>query len=49
MFFLSEDQRALQEAARRFAQEQIVPQAQKYDSSADFPLDIINQAYELGF
>ena len=47
-FDLSDDQRALVEEARRFAQAEIAPVAAKYDASGEFPRDIILKAAELG-
>jgi acyl-CoA dehydrogenase len=48
-FGLSDEQLVLQEAARRFAREEIAPVAAKYDQSGEFPRDIIRKAWELGF
>ncbi|MCG8591404.1 MAG: acyl-CoA dehydrogenase family protein [Proteobacteria bacterium] len=45
---LSDEQLALQETARRFAESEIAPVAAKYDESGEFPRDIIKKAYELG-
>jgi acyl-CoA dehydrogenase len=47
-FSLTDAQRALQETARKFAKEVIRPKAAHYDEVAEFPKDIISQAYELG-
>ncbi len=47
-FSLSDDQLALQETARRFAQQEIAPVAAEYDQSGTFPRDIIKKAWELG-
>ena len=47
-FDLSEDQRALVEEARRFAQAEIAPVAAKYDASGEFPRDIIVKGADLG-
>ncbi len=47
-FGLSDEQGILQDAARRFAAEQIVPVAAQYDASGEFPRQIISQAWELG-
>jgi acyl-CoA dehydrogenase len=48
-FGLTDEQLALQEAARRFAKEEIAPVAAKYDQSGEFPREIIEKAWELGF
>jgi len=47
-FELTEEQQALQAAARRFAREEIAPVAAKYDQSSEFPRHIIKMAWELG-
>ncbi len=47
-FGLSDEQLALQETARRFAQGEIAPIAAKYDESGEFPREVIKQAWELG-
>ncbi|MEE8581877.1 MAG: acyl-CoA dehydrogenase family protein [Myxococcota bacterium] len=47
-FSLSDEQLALQEAARRFSKEEIAPVAAKYDESSEFPREVIKRAWELG-
>ncbi len=47
-FQLSDEQLALQETARRFAQAEIAPVAADYDQSGEFPYEIIKKAWELG-
>jgi acyl-CoA dehydrogenase len=47
-FNLSEEQRALQETARKYAREVVRPKAAHYDEVAEFPKDLIAQAFELG-
>ncbi len=47
-FALSEDQKQLQQAARKFAQEVMAPVALEHDEEHKFPRDIIKQAWELG-
>jgi acyl-CoA dehydrogenase len=47
-FRLSDEQLALQETARRFAQSEIAPIAAQYDQSGEFPRDVIKRAWELG-
>jgi len=47
-FNLSEEQRALQETARKFARDAIRPKAAHLDETAEFPLEILSQAFELG-
>ena len=48
-FALTEDQRAIQEMARRFTADNITPHAAKWDEEYIFPRDTIRQAAELGF
>ena len=47
-FSLTEDQLALQQKAREFAINEVLPVAQKYDESEEFPLDVIKKAHEQG-
>ncbi len=47
-FSLSEEQRALRELARQFAQKEIVPVAAEYDREAKHPSAIIDKAHGLG-
>ncbi|MEW5742451.1 MAG: acyl-CoA dehydrogenase family protein [Myxococcota bacterium] len=47
-FSLSDDEKALQETARKFAREVMRPKAAHYDEASEFPKDIIRQAAELG-
>ncbi len=47
-FALSDEQLALQETARRFAQQEIAPVAAQYDQSGEFPRHIIEKAWSLG-
>ena len=47
-FDLTEDQRALQNTAREFAQKEMIPVERKYDQSMEYPLDIFDKAWELG-
>ncbi len=46
---LTESQKAVQELAREFAEEEIRPHVMKYDESQEFPHDIVKRAAELGF
>ncbi len=48
-FDLSEDLLALQEVARRFAADQIAPNAREWDREASIPRDIVAKLGELGF
>ncbi|AKQ64063.1 Butyryl-CoA dehydrogenase [Myxococcus hansupus] len=47
-FQLTDAQRALQDAARKFAREVIRPKAAHYDETATFPRDLLTAAWELG-
>ncbi len=48
-FTLSEDQRAVEETARRFARDKLAPFAAKWDEEAIFPVDTLRDAAALGF
>ena len=48
-FALTEEQQMIQDAAREFAQNEIVPVAAQFDESGEFPTDTIRAAAELGF
>ena len=47
-FELDDDLLALQQTARRFADEEIIPVAARYDVSGEFPTEILRKAWELG-
>jgi acyl-CoA dehydrogenase len=47
-FELSDEQKLLQDTARRFAREEMAPVAGHYDQSGEFPREIIRKAWELG-
>ncbi len=47
-FGLTEEQIALKQEARRFAQKEIVPVAAKFDETSEFPAAIIRKAHGLG-
>ncbi|GHF18655.1 acyl-CoA dehydrogenase [Kordiimonas sediminis] len=46
---LNEDQRAIQDMARSFAEDVIAPQAARWDEEKIWPADVAKQAGELGF
>ncbi|MDX1710567.1 MAG: acyl-CoA dehydrogenase family protein [Rhodovibrionaceae bacterium] len=48
-FQLTEEQRAFQDAAREFAENEMAPHAEKWDEEKIFPEDTLRQAAELGF
>ncbi len=48
-FNLSDDQRAFQEMARKFAAEKLAPNAARWDEEKIFPKDVLKEAAKLGF
>jgi hypothetical protein len=48
-FSLSEDQRAFQSSARRFAAEELAPYAAQWDAEEHFPVDTLRRAADMGF
>jgi len=48
-FELNEDQRAIEDAARRFAAERLAPHAAEWDATEHFPVDVLREAAALGF
>jgi acyl-CoA dehydrogenase len=48
-FELTDEQRMLQQMAREFTQKEIIPKAEHYDQTAEFPWEIIKKAQDLGF
>ena len=48
-FELSDDLRALEDMARRFAVDHIAPHARQWDREADIPRDLVAKLAELGF
>lgn len=48
-FQLSEDQRAIQDAAREFAEAELAPNSARWDEEKHFPVDVMRKAAELGF
>jgi acyl-CoA dehydrogenase len=48
-FDLTPEQRALQERARRFSKEVILPVAAQHDRDGTFPLDVMEKAHQEGF
>ncbi|CAK1554086.1 unnamed protein product [Leptosia nina] len=47
-FELTDEQKALQELARKFTKEEIIPVAAQYDKSGEYPWPIVKKAWELG-
>jgi hypothetical protein len=48
-FELTEDQRAIEDVARRFAEERLAPYAAEWDANEHFPIDALREAAALGF
>ncbi|UCG53741.1 MAG: acyl-CoA dehydrogenase family protein [Candidatus Latescibacterota bacterium] len=48
-FELTEEQLALQETARKFAEKEMKPVAAKYDEGHEFPWDVMEKAFQAGF
>jgi alkylation response protein AidB-like acyl-CoA dehydrogenase len=48
-FALTEDQRAIEDVARRFAKERLAPFASQWDADEHFPVDALRAAAALGF
>jgi acyl-CoA dehydrogenase len=48
-FSLTDEQKALQEMAREFAQKEMKPNAAEYDKGDKWPDDIMQKAFEVGF
>ncbi|KAK9722505.1 hypothetical protein K7432_002609 [Basidiobolus ranarum] len=47
-FALTEDQQSIQELARKFTAEEIIPKAAYHDQTGEYPTEIIKKAWELG-
>ena len=48
-FALTEDQRAIQDAARAFADIELAPHSAEWDATKHFPVDVMRRAAETGF
>ena len=48
-FQLTDDQRAIQDAARKFTADAITPHAGEWDETSHYPIDVWKQAGQLGF
>ena len=48
-FELSEEQRAIRDTARQFAQDEMAPHARQWDEEHIFPVDCMRKAAALGF
>ena len=47
-FSLTEEQRAVRELAREFAQKEMAPVAREYDEGREFPWPVVRKAHEIG-
>lgn len=47
-FELSEQQKSMQEAARKFSRQEIVPVAAHHDTTMEYPMDVIKKAHAAG-
>ena len=48
-FALNDDQRAIQDAARQFAEAELAPHSAEWDETKHFPVDVMRHAAEMGF
>jgi alkylation response protein AidB-like acyl-CoA dehydrogenase len=48
-FALNDDQRAIQDAARQFAEAELAPHSAEWDETKQFPVDVMRLAAEMGF
>ena len=48
-FALTDDQRAIQEAARAFAEAELAPHSAKWDEEKHLPVEVMKSAAEMGF
>ena len=48
-FALTDDQRAIQDAARAFADAELAPHSAEWDETKHFPVDVMRRAAEMGF
>lgn len=47
-FALSEEQLEIQELARKFSREEVLPKVAEYDHTMEYPWDLLKQAWEIG-
>ncbi len=48
-FTLTDDQRAIEDAARAFAAAELAPHSARWDAESHFPVDVLRKAAEMGF
>ena len=47
-FSLTDDQKQLQDLARKFTKEEIIPKAAHHDQTGEYPIEIVKKAWDLG-
>ncbi|KAG0171013.1 hypothetical protein DFQ28_001384 [Apophysomyces sp. BC1034] len=47
-FGLTDEQKSIQELARKFTRDEIIPVAAKHDQTGEYPWDLVKKAWELG-
>jgi len=47
-FKLTDEQKALQNKAKKFAEEEIIPIIHKYDEKEEFPMELAQKAFDVG-
>ena len=47
-FKLSDEQREIQQLARRFAKDEMIPKEKHYDQTMEYPKEIFDKIWELG-
>lgn len=45
---LSDEQKEIQDLARKFTKDEIIPKAAEYDRTMEYPWDIVKKAWSLG-
>jgi acyl-CoA dehydrogenase len=45
---MSNEQKEIQELARKFTRDEIIPKAAEYDRTMEYPWDVIKKAWSLG-
>lgn len=48
-FELTDEQKEMQQVARKFTQDEIIPRAAYHDKTGEYPYDIVKKAWSLGF
>jgi acyl-CoA dehydrogenase len=45
---LSDEQREIQQLARKFTRDEIIPKAAEYDRTMEYPWDVVKKAWSVG-